>query len=123
VSPGEAMQFIKAANLGRRAYATIHGGTEQQALGRLETLALGAQPSLGLAAVRRMAADGMNLLVRMGRKAHRNGVHRFVSRVSRVVGVDASGDYILETLYDSGADAVRDLYLPAVAHIAKGAHV
>ena len=32
VSPGEAMQFLMAANLGRRAYSTIHGGTVQAAL-------------------------------------------------------------------------------------------
>ncbi|MBU1662838.1 MAG: Flp pilus assembly complex ATPase component TadA, partial [Chloroflexi bacterium] len=48
VSRGEAKQYLKAANLGRRAYSTIHGADVRTALGRLEQLALGDQPDLGL---------------------------------------------------------------------------
>jgi Flp pilus assembly CpaF family ATPase len=107
VSPGEAMQFLKAANLGRRAYSTIHGGTVGAALGRLETLALGNQPNLGLRAIRRMVADGLDIVVLMNRRLHKHGAYRYVADVVRVVGVDETGEYILDTLYQ--ADAAGDI--------------
>lgn len=101
VSPGEAMEFVKAANLGRRAYATIHGASAHAALGRLETLALGRQPELGLAAVRRMVVDGISVVVHM-RKAP--GGQRYLRQISRLEGIDERGDYVLKTLYRADDD-------------------
>lgn len=100
VSPGEAMEFVKAANLGRRAYATIHGASVHAALGRLETLALGRQPELGLAAIRRMIVDGLSIVV-LTRKAR--GGERYLREIDRVNGLDAQGDYLLEPLYRAEA--------------------
>ena len=99
VSRGEAMQFLKAANLGRRAYATIHGFDVRSALGRLEQLALGDQPELGLAAVRQMVAAGVDIVIHMGRVRTPEGVYRFVADISRLQGLDDHGEYQLTHLY------------------------
>ncbi len=99
VSSGEAMQFIKAANLGRRAYATIHGASVLAALGRLEQLALGDQPEMGLAAVRQMVASGVDVVVLTTRQLHPGGAQRFVSEVVHVAGIDGRGKYLLDRLY------------------------
>lgn len=102
VSPGEAMEFVKAANLGRRAYATIHGASVHAALGRLETLALGRQPELGLAAVRRMVVDGLSVVVLM--RKDRSGA-RYLQQIARVEGLDERGEYRLTQLYPLAAEA------------------
>lgn len=118
VSAGEALQFVKAANLGRRAFATIHGGSARSALSRLDTLTLGAQPSLGLGPVRRMVADGIDLVVLMQRKLHANGAYRFVGEMVRVKGVDANNEYILETIYRADEnDQEQDVIGPALQHM------
>jgi pilus assembly protein CpaF len=99
VSAGEAMQYLKAANLGRRAYSTIHGGTVRAALSRLEQLALGDQPELGLHAVRHLVAGGVDVIVHMSRRPFAGGARRFVAEITRLLGLDAVGEYKLKTLY------------------------
>ena len=108
VSRGEAMQYLKAANLGRRAYSTIHGADVRTALGRLEQLALGEQPDLGLNAVRHMITAGVNVVVHTSRVRHENGAHRFVADLTRVKGINASGDYVLERLYSGWVSIPAD---------------
>ncbi len=63
----EALQFLKATCLGRKALTTIHGGTVEEALMRLEQLALASAPELGLDAVRSMVAMGLDVVALMGR--------------------------------------------------------
>jgi pilus assembly protein CpaF len=65
----EALQFLKATCLGRKALTTIHGGTVEEALMRLEQLALATAPELGLAAVRSMVSMGLDVVALMGRVA------------------------------------------------------
>jgi pilus assembly protein CpaF len=113
VAPGEAMQFLKAANLGRRAYSTIHGGTIRSALGRLETLALADQPNLGLTAIRRMIADGLDLVVLMNRVLHKDGAYRYVAEIQQIVGVDANAEYIINPIYSAGDVSGSDTILTA----------
>lgn len=110
VSSGEAMQYIKAANLGRRAYATIHGFDCRSALGRLEQLALGDQPDLGLGAVRQMVAAGVDVVVHMSKVRNPNGVgsKRFVAAVSRIAGLDENNDYCIEHLYSGWLSEPED---------------
>jgi pilus assembly protein CpaF len=108
VSRGEAMQFLKAANLGRRAYSTIHGANVETALGRLEQLALGDQPELGLTAVRHMVAAGVDIVVHMGRVHQQGRMRRFVGEVTRVGGLHSSGYYALERLYSGWVEMPED---------------
>jgi len=99
VSPGEAMQFLMAANLGRRAYSTIHGGTVQAALRRLEKFALQEQSEIGREVVRELISGGVNLVVHLARNPQEGRVFRFVAEVALVSGVAPDGTYQLETLY------------------------
>jgi pilus assembly protein CpaF len=99
VSSGEAMQYLKAGNLGRRADSTIHGATVKAALSRLEQLALGDQPELGLHAVRHLVAGGVDIVVHMSRRQQAGGAQRFVAEVVRLNGLDHTGEYRLESLY------------------------
>ena len=108
VSSGEAMQYLKAANLGRRAYSTIHGASVRAALGRLEQLALGEQPELGLLAVRHLIAGGVDVIVHMARCPEPGRTRRFVAEIARLVGLDERGEYCLDRLYWGWESAVSD---------------
>jgi pilus assembly protein CpaF len=99
VSPGEAMQFLMAANLGRRAYSTIHGGTVAAALRRLEKFALQDQSEIGREVVRELIVGGVNLVVHLARNPQDGRVFRFVAEVALVTGMAPDGTYQLETLY------------------------
>jgi len=99
VSPGEAMQFLMAANLGRRAYSTIHGGTVRAALRRLEKFALQEQSEIGREVVRELIVGGVNLIVHLARNPQNGRVFRFVAEVALVTGMAPDGTYQLETLY------------------------
>jgi pilus assembly protein CpaF len=116
VSPGEALQFLRAANLGRRAFTTLHGGSVEAALGRLENLALSAQEGLSMRAVREMVVSGIDMIVMMSQAANAKdprAIDRFVSEITRIVGMDEKGNYILETLYRGVEGVNEDLYAKA----------
>ncbi|MRR29430.1 CpaF family protein, partial [bacterium] len=89
----EALQFLKATCLGRKALTTIHGGTVEEALMRLEQLALAATPELGLPAIRSMVAMGLDVVALMGRVPHNGRVERTLQAIALINGVDANGDY------------------------------
>lgn len=105
VSPGEAMQFLMAANLGRRAFSTIHGGTVRAALRRLEKFALQDQSEIGREVVRELITGGVNLVVHLARNPQENRVFRFVAEVALVCGVEADGTYKLGSLYSGWKDS------------------
>ena len=138
VSPGEAMQFLMAANLGRRAYSTIHGGTVQASLRRLEKFALQDQSEIGRQVVRELIVGGVQLVVHLSRNPspalgtgpspalgtgpspalgtgpEEGPVYRFVSEVDLITGVTPEGQYKLERLYSGwigdGIDAASLLH-------------
>jgi Flp pilus assembly CpaF family ATPase len=119
VSPGEAMQFLMAANLGRRAYSTIHGGTVKAALRRLEKFALQEQSEIGREVVRELISGGVNLVVHLARNPHEKGVTRFVSEIALLTGVSPEGQYQMETLY-SGWDSDRGMNAASLLREAAG---
>ena len=105
VSPGEAMQFLMAANLGRRAYSTIHGGTVPAALRRLEKLALQEQSEIGRETTRELISSGVDLVVQMTLTKNEDQVIRHVAEICLVTGVDSNtGNYKLERLYSGWSD-------------------
>jgi pilus assembly protein CpaF len=113
VSPGEALQFLRAANLGRKAFTTIHGGSVGAALRRLEDLALSAQEGLNMRAVREMVVSGIDLVVLMGQAANPKdprAIDRFVAEIVHIIDLDEKGDYIMETLYRGIEGASESLY-------------
>jgi pilus assembly protein CpaF len=100
----EALQFLKATCLGRKALTTIHGGSVEEALMRLEQLALESAPELGLPSIRAMVATGLDVVALMGR-VHRHGrVERTLQAIVAIQGLEKNGDYRLNYLYQADAD-------------------
>ena len=95
----EALQFLKATCLGRKALTTIHGGTVEEALMRLEQLALASAPELGLDAVRSMVAMGLDVVALMGRVNQSGRVQRTLQAIAVIQGLDERGNYRLNYLY------------------------
>lgn len=95
----EALQFLKATCLGRKALTTIHGGTVEEALMRLEQLALASAPELGLDAVRSMVAMGLDVVALMGRVNQSGRVQRTLQSIAVIQGLDERGNYRLNYLY------------------------
>jgi pilus assembly protein CpaF len=95
----EALQFLKATCLGRKALTTIHGGTIEEALMRLEQLALAAAPELGLPAIRAMVAMGLDVVALMGRVQQNGRVERKLQAIALLKGLDPNGNYCLDYLY------------------------
>jgi len=108
----EALQFLKATCLGRKALTTIHGGTVEEALMRLEQLALATAPELGLPAIRSMIAMGLDVVALMGRVPRNGRVERTLQAIALLQGIDANGEYRLRYLYRANED-------PSVPVIAK----
>jgi len=123
VSPGEAMQFLMAANLGRRAYSTIHGATVAAALRRLEKLALQEQSEVGRETARELIASGVDVVVLMSLNIQPDQVFRFVAEVDLVNGVNQdTGMYQLERIYSGweggaapGKTALRQAWQEGIA--------
>jgi len=88
----EAPRFLDAANLGKRAWSTIHAGSALGALERLETKALAS--GLPHQAVREQIAHSVNLVIHLAR----NGAERQLGEIALVHGLDARGAYNLEYL-------------------------
>jgi pilus assembly protein CpaF len=97
----EALQFLKATCLGRKAMTTIHGGTVEEALMRLEQLALASAPELGLSAVRSMISTGVNVVALMGRNRQGERVERSLQAIAILQGLDENGGYQLHYLYQA----------------------
>ena len=95
----EALQFLKATCLGRKALTTIHGGTVEEALMRLEQLALASAPELGLDAIRSMVAMGLDVVALMGRVNQSGRVQRTLQAIAVIQGLDEHGNYRLNFLY------------------------
>ena len=100
----EALQYLKATCLGRKALTTIHGGTVEEALMRLEQLALASAPELGLPAIRSMVSLGVDVIALMGRVRKGDRVERALQAIALLDGVDEHGEYRLNYLYQAQAE-------------------
>jgi len=89
----EAVEFLRAINLGNRAAATIHGGSALGGLIALETLAI-QYGGLAQHVARSWIARGLDLVIHMERTAGR----RFISEITVLDGLEA-GEYRLQPLY------------------------
>lgn len=101
----EAARFLDAINLGKRAWATIHGNDCLGALYRLETKAL----TLGLPhqAIREQIAAGVNLIVHLRRDT--NTGRRYVAQVARVKPQLIDGRYDLDLIWDTARTTSDEL--------------
>ena len=101
----EAARFLDAINLGKRAWATIHGNDCLGALYRLETKAL----TLGLPhqAIREQIAAGVNLILHLRRDA--DSGRRYVAQVARMKPQLIDGRYDLDLIWDTARTASDEL--------------
>jgi len=113
----EALQFLKATCLGRKALTTIHGGTVEEALMRLEQLALATAPELGLPAIRSMVALGLDVVALMGRVARNGRVERTLQAIALIDGVDEIGEYRLKYLYRASGERLVSVIEKAFANL------
>jgi pilus assembly protein CpaF len=91
----EALDMLAAMATGHEgSLGTVHAGSPQEALRRIETLALMAGVGLPHAAIRAQVAEALDLVIHQARE--RDGVRR-VTCVAEVVGL-------------AGGAGVRDLY-------------
>jgi pilus assembly protein CpaF len=113
----EALQFLKATCLGRKALTTIHGGTIEEALMRLEQLALASAPELGLEAVRSMVAMGLDVVALMGRVNQSGRVQRTLQAIAVIRGLDERGNYRLNYLYRAEGEKGIPIFEQAFQHM------
>ena len=105
VRGGEALDLLQALNTGHDgSLSTVHANSPEDALRRLETLALMAGVGLPHAAVREQVASAVDLVVHQARQA---GGSRAVTAIAEVVRV-AGGAGTRELLHDGRVAAVRD---------------
>ena len=91
----EAVEFLRAINLGSRAMTTIHGSSSLGGLMALEMLAV-QYGGLDRHVAREWIARGIELVVHLDRAA--NGM-RYVSEVALLKGLDDRGNYRLASLF------------------------
>ena len=106
----EALQFLKATCLGRKAITTIHGGSVEEALMRLEQLALAAAPELGLPAIRAMVAMGVDGVALMGRVDRSGRAERTLQAIALITGIDENGNYRLNYLYRAEGEKSNSVF-------------
>jgi len=96
---GEALDMLQAMNTGHAgSLTTIHANTPEDALGRLEVLALEAEGiDLPSRAIREQIASALDLIIQVER--HHDGVRRVVSVCEVVDFDDDSGEVIVEEIY------------------------
>jgi pilus assembly protein CpaF len=95
---GEALDMLQAMNTGHDgSLTTTHANSPEEALARLETLALMAGVDLPSRAIREQIAASVHLIVQQSRFA--DGTRR-VTAVSEVVGIDEEGQIELLPLFE-----------------------
>jgi pilus assembly protein CpaF len=94
---GEALDMLQAMNTGHDgSLTTTHANSTQEALARLETLALMSGVELPARAIREQIATSIDLIVQQSR--YSDGTRR-VSEISEVVGLGDDGEFEVRTLF------------------------
>jgi pilus assembly protein CpaF len=103
VRGGEALDMLQAMATGHDgSLSTVHAGSPEEALRRLETLALMAGVGLPHPAIRDQIADAVDLVVQQARRADGRREVVALAEVVRVAGGPAT-----RTLYDARGDRPR----------------
>ena len=105
VRGGEALDLLQALNTGHDgSLSTVHANSPEDALRRLETLALMAEVALPHSAVREQVAGAVDLVVHQARNPDGSRAVRSIAEVVRVAG----GAGTRELLHDHRVAAPRD---------------
>jgi pilus assembly protein CpaF len=102
----EAFDLLQAMNTGHEgSLATIHANDAREALMRLEMMVLMTGIDLPLKSIRSYITAAVRVVVHMARL---HGGSRRVLRISELRGIDASGEYRLEPVFEFRQEGVRD---------------
>jgi len=97
VRGGEALDLLQALNTGHDgSLSTVHANSPEDALRRLETLALMADVALPHAAVREQVASAVDLVVHQARQADGSRAVTSIAEVVRVAGGAGTRELLLE---------------------------
>jgi pilus assembly protein CpaF len=103
---GEALDLIQAMTSGHGgSLSTVHATYPHDTLHRLETLCLMSDVELPLSAMRAQIASAVNVIVQTSRM---NDGSRKITHVAECLGLDESGHYALNMLFEfkhAGVDA------------------
>lgn len=93
----EALDLLNAMGTGHEgSMGTVHANTPVDACTRLETLCLMGETRIPPDAIRKMVGSALQLIVQCNR--YHDGARR-TSHISEVLGVDASGNYIVKDIF------------------------
>lgn len=93
----EALDLLNAMGTGHEgSMGTVHANTPIDACTRLETLCLMGETRIPPDAIRKMVGSALQLIVQCNR--YHDGARR-TSHISEVLGVDASGNYIVKDIF------------------------
>lgn len=97
VRGAEALDLVQAMNTGHKGcMGTVHANTEEDAIVRLEALALGADAKLSDKALQYQIAAAIDIILQVSRLS--DGTRR-VTGISEVLGLDDAGNYIVNGVY------------------------
>ncbi|MBN8555878.1 MAG: CpaF family protein [Deltaproteobacteria bacterium] len=93
----EALDLLQAMTTGHAgSMSTLHANNPKQALSRLETLIMMNKLEIPLLAIRSQIASAIQIVLQANRL--RDGSRR-ITHISELVGLDESGNYILNDLF------------------------
>lgn len=94
---GEALDLVQAMNTGHGgSMTTIHANSPKHCLSRLETLSLMSEVELPILPLRAQISGVVEVLLHTSRLS--DGTRK-VTHISEVLGLDDTGNYIIEDLY------------------------
>ena len=97
VRSGEAFELVQAMNTGHKGcMGTIHANTAQDALLRLESLAIEGNPQVNVNSLKKQISSAVDIIVQVAR-CHDGG--RRLYEIAEVSGLNERGDYISKNIY------------------------
>jgi pilus assembly protein CpaF len=102
----EALDLLQAMTTGHAgSMSTLHANNPKQALSRLETLIMMNKLEMPLIAIRSQIASAIQIVIQANRL--RDGSRR-ITHISELVGLDESGNYILNDIFVLEIVRLRD---------------
>jgi len=114
----EAMDYLQALNSGHRgSLAVLHASTPQDAVMRLETMALYADINLPAWVIRKQIASGLDLIIQHEQFADGS---RKITYITEVVGVGNNDNIILKDLFRYRIEGMDDNHKVKGKYVAVG---
>lgn len=100
VRGSEALELMNAMNTGHNgSMGTLHANSPEDAIVRLEGLAMSGDAKMGEKVIRHQLASAVNIVIQISRFS--DGSRR-VQTISEVLGLDHEGNYNISPIYDIG---------------------